>query len=450
MSHPANPAEIVALLEGRQDDELVGMEEAVWLDFKGAPYRLDERREQWELAKDVAALANATGGIIVLGVHTTRPSGSDEEIATKVSAFPESMFDPNRARDVVAAQVYPRIEIDVRTFNRAEDKRLAVIVVRQQDEDRRPFLLTHVFDDERRWEAIAFPVRSGTHTAFEPPGMLHRDIADGRRFRRSPATDLIREPLAEPGPDTGDLLESAEAWSREAVSQLTLEVGWGDYAVVGLTAVPFERRRRPDDFYANDGVRTSFAYDKQLRHSGFGISYALDVRVGDQEITSLDADRTVVRVNASGRVIAACAGTAEFLGWANDSGLPSPQEGARRPLRVNPVAMNEWVYEFCRFIYREVFPRWGNSGWAFTALVLRAQSGSRPLRLRAGLQGVGPSRGQPAEADDRVDSLEPSGDPAVDAIALLSVIYGTFGLGLDRIPFNHDGRFDEAKLLGLH
>lgn len=60
------------------------------------------------------------------------------------------------------------------------------------------------------------------------------------------------------------------------------------------------------------------------------------------------------------------------------------------------------------------------------------------------------SEGQPAESDGRVESLEPSGDPAVDAIALLSVIYGTFGMGPDQIPFNHDGRFDEAKLFDLH
>lgn len=441
---------MIALLDDGQEETLVGMEETDWLDLKGAPYRLGERREQWELAKDVAALANAAGGIIVVGVHTSRPTRRDEEIATEVAPFPASMFDAKQLRDVVAAQVYPRIEIDVRTFDRPDEKRLAVIVVQQQDDDRRPFLLTRVFDDERRWEAMALPVRSGPHTAFEPPGMLHRDIADGRRLRRAPASEPRREPVGEPGPDTGDLVESAEAWSRQAVNQLTQEVGWGEYAVVGLTAVPPGRLRRPDDFYARGGLRTSFAYEKQVRRAGFGISYAHDVRVGDQEITSVDPDRTVVRIHASGRVIAACAGTAEFLGWASDSGSSPVQEGERRPLRVNPVAMNEWVYEFCRFIYREVFPRWDDSGWALTALVLRAQSGSRPLRLRAGLNRLSPSEGQPAESDDRVEGLEPSGDPAVDAIGLLSVIYGTFGMGPDHIPFNHDGRFDEAKLLDLH
>ena len=67
-----NQHELLLALERRDYDSILGTAESEQIDFKEAPYQLDSPRQRWELAKDVAALANARGGLIVLGFRTSR------------------------------------------------------------------------------------------------------------------------------------------------------------------------------------------------------------------------------------------------------------------------------------------------------------------------------------------------------------------------------------------
>jgi hypothetical protein len=60
-----------ALAAGRPE-RLIGARKCAWLDAKGQPYQLDQPRSAAELAKDVAALANTGGGVIVVGLRTRR------------------------------------------------------------------------------------------------------------------------------------------------------------------------------------------------------------------------------------------------------------------------------------------------------------------------------------------------------------------------------------------
>src|SRR5260370_547259 len=64
-------------LRAGKPDLLVGTREGGWLDANGEPYQLNEPKWAAELGKDVAALANAGGRLIVIGLRTRRESGSD-------------------------------------------------------------------------------------------------------------------------------------------------------------------------------------------------------------------------------------------------------------------------------------------------------------------------------------------------------------------------------------
>jgi hypothetical protein len=452
MADQLDTDEVLAVLEdGSQDDRLVGVYEAESLDFKGSPYRLVEPREQWELAKDVAALANRGGGLIVVGVQTIKDPARDEEHASKVAPFPHTMLDVKQVLDVVARDVYPMVErLDVRVFGRA-DKRLVAIVVPRQDPDREPFLLTRLVDEEGQgWNAFVLPRRSGTHTYFEPVGFIHRDIADGRRARRvagsttiAPAVDVFAYP------ERGSA-EGVEEWLRSSATDMDRALGWDRFGVVYLAAVPDGQRSRPADFYTVDGFRNAFGHDRQLRNAGFGLTYALNVSFDDGSVVSVDAERTVLRVDATGHVLAGAAGTPEFLGWAMDSRSGAPG-GPGTPLKINVVALSEWVYEFCRFASGEIASRWGGGKWTFGVLVRRAKSAERPLRLPAQYRPnmMWAFDGTEPEADERPDSAPMAGDPALDAIRLLTTIYGVFGLPPERIPFNSNGRFNAERLLNL-
>lgn len=64
------------------------------LDAKGQPYQLDRPKSAAELAKDVVALANTSGGVIVIGLRTRRKGSS--EVIEEVGPVPDKLIDRDR------------------------------------------------------------------------------------------------------------------------------------------------------------------------------------------------------------------------------------------------------------------------------------------------------------------------------------------------------------------
>jgi hypothetical protein len=61
--------EVLAILDAADFDQFVGGAEDDGLEFKGRPYRFDDDRETFEYAKDVSALANGRGGLLLIGIR---------------------------------------------------------------------------------------------------------------------------------------------------------------------------------------------------------------------------------------------------------------------------------------------------------------------------------------------------------------------------------------------
>jgi hypothetical protein len=57
--------EALAILAGGDFERFIGVAESLEVEFKGEPYRAEQDSQKFELAKDVTALANAAGGVIV-------------------------------------------------------------------------------------------------------------------------------------------------------------------------------------------------------------------------------------------------------------------------------------------------------------------------------------------------------------------------------------------------
>ena len=64
--------QIKDILARRAVPEFLDVLENEFIDFKAEPYRLDNDNQKAELAKDVSAFANTSGGFIIIGVKTTR------------------------------------------------------------------------------------------------------------------------------------------------------------------------------------------------------------------------------------------------------------------------------------------------------------------------------------------------------------------------------------------
>ena len=64
--------EALEILMSGEFDQFVGVRESIEVEFKREPYRLEQDDQKFELAKDASAMANAAGGVIVIGVRTQR------------------------------------------------------------------------------------------------------------------------------------------------------------------------------------------------------------------------------------------------------------------------------------------------------------------------------------------------------------------------------------------
>ncbi len=140
----------------------LGAREQTWLDFKGAP--ANDRRE---FAKDIAAMANALGGSLIIGAvggsTLVRYELLTEDSAkVTANAYEEAARDWLRPKPVVSTQVLER-------------EQGFVVVVNVE-----PFLgqvvgLCVVSKDsklEKKDNAFQFPIRVGSHTVYLTPEQL--------------------------------------------------------------------------------------------------------------------------------------------------------------------------------------------------------------------------------------------------------------------------------------
>src|ERR1035437_218677 len=101
-----SPKEVMEKLEAHDFDALIGVIESEWLDAKETPYHLDSPKQKLELAKDVAAMANASGGITVIGFDCEKlPTTAGERIC-KVCQFPVSLIYPSKYTQVLADMMH--------------------------------------------------------------------------------------------------------------------------------------------------------------------------------------------------------------------------------------------------------------------------------------------------------------------------------------------------------
>ena len=123
--------EVLGKLAATQFDALIGVSEGVWLDAKETPYLVETLKQKLELAKDVSAMANSVGGLIVLGFDTERDVLTAGERISDVKPFPLAMIDSDRYRKVIQEYVYPPLDVEISVYEAEAEKGVAAIGVRE-------------------------------------------------------------------------------------------------------------------------------------------------------------------------------------------------------------------------------------------------------------------------------------------------------------------------------
>jgi Putative DNA-binding domain len=176
--------------------------ESTDLDYKGKQY---EKKPEWqaELAKDVAALANAAGGTLILGLAEDKTTSIPER------AQPEPLTDELRKkyREALVLRLDPPVECQIHFIaedpEAAQPKGLVAISVPPSAS------VPHAVIGTKEWRdgSLRFPYRNDNHTAFMNLAQVKRAIAASTSLAagrhevlKAAHRDIASDGRARPGP----------------------------------------------------------------------------------------------------------------------------------------------------------------------------------------------------------------------------------------------------------
>lgn len=169
----------VDLILGGHALALLGQSETSWLDVKSQPWDLDSAAGKAELAKDVSALANAEGGVILIPARTVLESG--REVIRTVRDLPAGRVNLTQIRDVLASRVFPPLpDLVTEIVPTAEDRCRLVVAVGKHERSAWPHIVTGDPASDFASHAIAIWIRDGDRNRPISAAELHGLLRAGR------------------------------------------------------------------------------------------------------------------------------------------------------------------------------------------------------------------------------------------------------------------------------
>jgi hypothetical protein len=423
----ASRTEVISALSQNRAQDLMRTAENSWLDFKTTPYALNTDKGKFELCKDVAALANAQGGLLVCGARTTPLTTEAKDVVTELTAFPEEHARVQSCRDVITEYVHPPVATTFTWYDEPakEGHGYLVIDVEPLREEARYAMVRKMLSDKGKLtEGWCIPVRHGDQTVFVNANEIYYLINTSFQARtHAPAATVT---------PSYDL----EAGRRELERLLS----WEDIPVLYWQSTP---PRVPDGFleqlHRPDGIRGRLINQESLRGEyGFNFVFSYAPPKAHEGGLLLSDSRRAIWVRPDGSVIAAAVATDGMLCHA----MSQRAESAR----LNVIALSEANLEYFRWVDRFLLPS-VEGRWEHRVTAERF-TGEEPRLLGPGHNPQSPMVGFQYQASaDLWDRAWPAtGDPETDAFEALSQIYGLFGLAASQNPYTTDGRADTGKV----
>lgn len=423
---------------GERPDDLLSIPESQSVDFKRQSYRLDVDVQKLEFSKDISGMANGSGGLIVLGIATERDPAVGREVSSELVPLPLGSVNLDQMQSVAREWTYPPVRnLEIREWPGSESFMLVSIFVPAFTETGGLVMIrgSEVGDRVVR-RTLAIAVRSDAQVDFYG----HPEIYEWIRRGRLSGAAVPSQPLSTP----------AEAVEAELERVRVVDEEW---PVLVLQAWP-EQPSRVDRIHDRQGVHGVLLDPPALRPQGFNFTWTARV---DHEpdrgggIRASAGGRESIWVTPAGILTFAGTGGPDLLCWGM-------QPYSSTMTLVNPTALGELTYEFCRLWQRvAVWLSPAPHQHRFRIGVLETQRQSR-TRLAGGLPRQGVPRGlsKVAEAPEKdvietLDTMAASSDPESVAGLLLRRLYGRFGLGSEEVPFLDVSRgwFDPSRFLEL-
>lgn len=422
------PEQAVSILKSGDFDQFLGAIEDDFLEYKAEPYRLDDEHQKHELAKDVSALANAKGGVIIIGAQTERDATHATDTIIKIRSFASTLIRVSQYEGVVQTWVYPPIkQLEIKWFPSSADASLGLvgIIVPEQDALWRPFLMTRSIEPSGRISTNLFGYAERGNGKSVPMSaqQLHTILRDGYRVGTG---TLIPIPLTTPETSSG-LKEQLNARIEKAIEAVSLR---GKPLFI-LATTPTKSTDIEQLFSGRNTEPVKLLQNPpDLRPHGFGPGAGINSRIIEGSCRrTVVPEYKLLEAWRDGSIIMIATGDADFLAWGNRS-VDS--------LRINQLVLIECAYLFAKLTqallhYASPEPR------SFDYMLsIRHMSLKHPCTLFPGSLTRFPHGANRAPASDFTASIKGdiADDPGIISYQLISRVYHWFGFEDDRIPYS--------------
>lgn len=430
-----------ALDSGRFND-LIGEFENEWLECKGQPYDLAREDQKLELAKDITGLANASGGVLLLGYSTKRSDIHGEDQIYEVRAFPEDRFRQSQYESVLTTWIYPPIDgLEIVKFSVSLDPPSIVVCINVPKVvgPNSPVLVAKsMLDTSRKVETlVGYFVRKQSHVTHYDVKRIQALFRDGLRYDAD-----IRENFSA----LHNAIESLRNHANTPVSAISQEEVSGEIQEAltavqlqgkpsfALSAVPSRALNLAGLFESNssDLVRL-VEFPPEVRSSGFNLGTGERSKIIKGKIRrAIDVGYKIIEVHRNGVVIFANDGGGNGLCW----GRPARQQES---FLINQIALIEYIYLFCNFSRSvHLSQMQENEKIIIAAEFFNLTMNGNPPRLEPGhperFYGFNHEKSAPEGSRKFMCEINMSTSPERSAFLLLSEIYVWFGIETDKIP----------------
>ena len=452
---------LTALSEARFLDVL-DTPESCWVDFKRDPYRVDQTKDNWEYAKDVAAFANDAGGLIVVGYKTDKTPADLESKAVTHRPVPKDLVDIDKLSKVLMNTVYPEVRgVTAQWFPPEGSEGVLIISIPPQRDGDKPFVLRKVFGDGKEaGDVLGIPMRSGAVTTWMKAESLHARLAradfthvlatiqDAIAELRARVPEMPQDDQALPagaieeapglrGSRAGRLVTPERL--DERIAALSREIGWNEVPSYFLQALP-PPGSQMRDLHGHSGIAGTFARANVLRPMGWHLAAGTpEVRNGG--LVMINGERSAVWLDRDGLVTAGVVAAPGFLGWGMNQG----RENGPGPYTINALALVEFTLEFFRFVHGVLLPR-ASGEWRARVLTRGFTTYSGGVCLSGGPRETAWHSGSRAASGDVDDQFVVTESPGRDAFIALEYVYGFFGLAPEEIPYVENETVSEQMI----
>ncbi len=333
--------ELITVLESGKESELYGVKETEQIEFKQLPYDTKggtgKKDGQFELAKDVAAIANSRqgGGIICIGVVEER-SGNDS-YAKSLHPVDKSLINEQSWRKIISNGVHPHLSDDFIEFKyyKIGNQEVFCIIIQETLPASFPLLAIKRIDNEIEYFFV--PYRPGARSA----SVLKYDTI--HQFIQEGLTKKSQAPQPQPYQSTTQRAEKKNV-IEYAEQKLNTATGFFFMKAVPQTTVKVNNLYDKSD----NKIYSLLANPPVLREMGWDLRTAFSEQPVFSNNQWETSNGTVKLITVDENLEVFAAGTiGNFLDWGLDGYSSSEKYDGKL---INNFALVEFIDRFIAFL----------------------------------------------------------------------------------------------------